>query len=107
MLKEIIERIYSSIQFIKNFSNNEFTKYSKLITTLTISVTSRIDEINGKFVKLAESSKKRIQNQIYINKSNSYLSYLFLLNFPKIFRNLFRWKFFRNWRKKGGHDFNN
>jgi hypothetical protein len=66
---EIIERISSSIQFIKNFSNNENLKYQNSIKTTIISIASRIEEINGKFVKLAETSKKRIENQIFINKS--------------------------------------
>ena len=74
IIKEIIDRIYSSVKYIKNFTKIENIKNQNFLSTITISVRSRLDEINGKFIKLAQSSKKRIENQIYINKSK----YIFL-----------------------------
>jgi hypothetical protein len=80
LLKENIDTISTSIQFIKNFSNNENSKYLKSIKQIVVSVSSRIEEINGKFLKLAETSKKRIENQIYINKSKCLVNQLYFIS---------------------------
>jgi len=70
-LKETLDHIRSSVQFIRNFTKNEISKNHNSLLTITISIRSRLDEINGKLIKLAQTSKKRIENQILINKSKN------------------------------------
>ena len=60
--------------FVKNSLNVDNTIenmkfYNKKLRTLTLSVTSKFEELNGKFNILIEDAKRRVENQIAINKS--------------------------------------
>ena len=69
--------INSKSRFINNYLNSENPKenqksqFSKL-KSITFSISSKFEELNGKFVNLFEDAKRRIDNQIGINTSTVY-----------------------------------